>query len=351
MHRLPSARRTRRSKRYVLSMAVGAIVATAACSGAEPPPPPPPAAPPVLTAEARVQRYQDCWGYFNTKAWDQFGTCYSENATSEDVDSGRPVVRGRAAIVEDSKAQFLAFSDRRGELQLILNNGPRIVSVALWHGTNDGAMPGPDGKPMPATNKKVGLPMAHLAEFDATGSSVVRDAAYVEEGTLMAQLGISPAPTRAAMSPTGAPAKVVIARNDATEAANVTAMQAMFVASNAHDLKAVEATMADGYKLIEIGRPDDMNAKESLANTKEMLVAFPDVKFTNLNVWAAGDYVVATGNFEGTNTGDIKSMGLKKTGKSVKSQFLEICRFENGKIKEDWLFYNGAAFAAQLGLR
>jgi predicted ester cyclase len=334
-----------------LGLAATALVVTIACSGAEPPPPPPPPAPPVLSAEARVQRYQDCWGYFNTKAWDQFQTCYTDAATSEDIDSGRPILRGRPAIIEAAKAQAVPFSDRRGELQLVLSHGPHIVGVALWHGTNDGAMPGPDGKPMPATNKKVGLPTAHLAEFDATGSSVVRDASYFEEGTMMAQLGLSKAPARAAMAPSGAPVKVVIAKNDATEAANVAAMQAMMAASNAHDIKAMTAGMADGYKMIEIGRPADMDAKAALASTKEMLSAFPDVKFTNLNVWAAGDYVVATGNFEGTNTGDIKSMGVKKTGKAVKSQFLEICRFENGKIKEDWLFYNGAAFAAQLGLK
>lgn len=353
MNRQAHAQSVARSKTPLViaaSAASAALVAlAAACS--EPPPPPPPPAPVAKTAEARLQRYQECWGYFNTKAWDQFQTCYSEDATSEDIDSPQPPVRGRAAILEATKAQFAPFSDRRGELQLVLGNGLHVVGVALWQGTNDGPMTGPDGKSMPATNKKVGMLMAHLGEFDALGNAVVRDASYVEEGTMMAQLGISKAPARAVMTPTGAPAKVVVARNDATETANLAAVRALLDANNAHDLKTIEAAMADGYKLIEIGRPADMDAKGAMASTKELYVGFPDVKFTSTNLWAAGDYVVMTGNLEGTNTGDMKSMGLKKTGKKVKSQFLEICRFENGKIKEDWLFYNGAAFAAQLGLQ
>ena len=68
-------------------------------------------------------------------------------------------------------------------------------------------------------------------------------------------------------------------------------------------------------------------------------------------VWGAGDYIAARGIFEGTNTGASPSMGIKKaTGKPVQSHFLEISKYENGKIKEDWLIFDSMAFAAQLGL-
>jgi predicted ester cyclase len=90
----------------------------------------------------------------------------------------------------------------------------------------------------------------------------------------------------------------------------------------------------------------DKNA--SAKNLKEMIAAFPDVKVTPVTMWAAGDYVVVTGTFEGTNLGPIPSMGLKKTGNKVSARFFELFKVENGLCTEDWLFYNGAAMAAQL---
>jgi predicted ester cyclase len=44
-------------------------------------------------------------------------------------------------------------------------------------------------------------------------------------------------------------------------------------------------------------------------------------------------------------------MGLKKpTGKAVSARYLDISRWENGKLKEEWLFYDGMAITRQLGL-
>jgi predicted ester cyclase len=332
------------------SLAVAALFTSVACT-AEPPPPPPPAAPAVKTAEARVQLYQDCWRTFNEKQFDQFQNCYAENAVSEAPDGNPSSITGRTAIVDRAKVEATGFPDRRGEVRLILANGSRIASIALYTGTNTGEMPGPDGKPAKPTGKPVGLLLGHVLDFDATGSYGVRDAAYIEEATLAAQLGHSPAPARKAEKPTGATATVVIAKNDATESANLAATRSGFEAFNKHDLKAMDEMTPDGYKLIEIGQAKDMNKKEALASLKEMFSAFPDVTVTAPTMWAAGDYVVSEGSLTGTNTGDLKSMGMKKTGKKVNVRFLQIARYENGRVMEEWLFYNGAAFAAQLGLK
>jgi hypothetical protein len=332
-----------------LAAPLGVLAISSACSSSEPPPPPAPA---MKSAEARVQWYQDCWAHYNNKAWDQFQTCYAENATSEGVDAPMPPRSGRAAIIDFAKQETAAFTDRRGDPVLVLGNGSRLASVALWTATNDGPMPpGPDGKPMPATNKKVGLYMAHTVDLDPTGSSAARDAAYVDEGVMMAQLGVSPAPARAPIASTGMAPTVVIAKNDETENRNIAAARASVDVWNARDVKAVEATMADGYKMIEMGQPKDMDKAEAIAGAKEFWGGFPDLKITPVDVWAAGDYVVMTGTVEGTNTGDMPSMGVKKTGKALKLKFLEVFKFDAaGKMTEDWLFYNGAAFASQLGL-
>ncbi len=325
----------------------GLVMLSAACS--EPAPPPPPPAPKVLTTAERVARYQECWGYFNDKAWDKFQTCYTENAVSESMDSMPASVSGRAAIVENAKTGAMAFQDRRGDLKVILADPTHIAGVAVWTGTNTGDMPpGPDGKPVKATNKPVGLLMAHTVTWDSTGTMAAHDAGYVDEGTIQSQLGLSSNPSRPVEKATGAPAMVVIAKGDDTEKQNLAAAQAVFDALNKHDLKGLEATMADSYKSITVAEPKDQDKKGALASTKDMFTAFPDVKITPVTSWAAGDYVVTAGTFDGTNTGDMPAMKMKKTGNKVSAHFLEIFQFENGKVTNDWLFFNGAAFSAQL---
>lgn len=336
----------RASAKLVLVLLVGGTTLgfAAACSE---PAPPPPAAPVARTTAERVTRYQDCWKQFNDKAWDQFQTCYTDNAVSESVDSMPGSTSGRAAIIESGKAAAATFPDRRGELRLVLANGERVLGVALWTGTNTGDMPpGPDGKPVPATGKPIGLLIAHAGEWNSTGDAVAHDATYVDQGTVMAQLGLSPAPARPVEKPTGNPPTIVVAKGDDTEKANLSTTQAMFDALNKHDLKGLEAFLADDYKGMTVAEPKDANKKESLAGTKELFGGFPDVKITPVKSWAAGDYVVIEGTFEGTNTGDMPTM--KKTGNKVSSRFLEVCKFTNGKVQDDWLFYNGAAMMSQL---
>jgi len=306
----------------------------------------------VKTADERVQLYRACWDQFNNKQWDQFKNCYAETAVSEAVDSAVPVTTGRDAIIERAKADGAAMPDSRGELRVLLVNGDRLASLALITATNSGPMSsGPDGKAIPATNKSIGLLMAHTIELDPTGVHAVREASYVDENTILAQLGLSPAPARKAEKPSGAPAQVVFAKNDDKERGNIEAVRKSFAALNAHDVKGLLETLAPNYKSVDAAQPKDMDKNASAASLKEMFAGFPDVKITPVTMWAAGDYVVVTGTFEGTNLGNLPSMGLKKTGKKVSAHFFELFKIENGLCTEDYLFYNGAAMAAQLGLK
>jgi predicted ester cyclase len=299
-----------------------------------------------------VDWYRQCWEQFNNKAWDQFQNCYGENASSESIGSEpTPVVTGRQAIVARDQAGVTAFPDRRGEPRLILINSNRIATVAMYAATNTGEMPGPDGKPMPATNKPIGLLIGHVVELDPVGAFVVSERAYVDDGTVMAQLGLSPAPARPAEKLTGAQPTIVMAANDEKERANLAAATTMLDLVNRHDVDALAKMTPDDYKLMEIARPTDADKKAAIEGMKELFSGFPDVKMTSFAMWAAGDYVVIEGMFEGTNTGDLPSMGVKKTGRKVTTKFFEVIRFDNGQPKEDWLFFNGAAFASQLGLK
>ena len=330
-----------------LSLALGSVMLVSACS--EPAPPPPPPAPAVKTPQERAQLYQDCWSQFNNKDWDKFQNCFDANAVSETIDSSSPSLTGRTAIVERAKLETSSFPDRKGEIRLLLVNGAQLVSIAQYAGTNTAPLPpGPDGKAGPTTNKPFGFLMGHVIDLDANGNAATHEAAYIDEGTFARQVGLAPGPVRPVEKATGAAPVIVYSKSDDSERANVATVQATFDAFNKRDLKAYEALLGENYRGIEAESAGAKNKKEAMAATREMIGGFADVKITPSKMWGAGDYVVIFGTFEGTNTGDMPSMGMKKTGKKVVGRFCEIIKVEGGKVADDYLFYNGGAFMAQL---
>jgi predicted ester cyclase len=324
---------TRRSTRVAtLLLSVAALVS--ACS-----------APKVETPEERVKWYQDCWNDLNNKKWDDFKKCYAPSATSQQLGYGRENLTGPDAIVGSSREFAKSFPDGVGEGQLILINGNHIASAYLLKGTNTGPLSIGGGELSP-TNRKFGLLFGHAIETTADGQKVVKEIGVMDGGTLAAQLGLSNMPARPVMDKGKAMPKIVIAKNDAMEMVNLEAAREDLSAWNKHD--EATRTTADDYVYHVMARPKDENNKESVEEDQGLWQASSDVKINPSSMWAAGDYVVTTGTFDGTNDGDYPAMKLKKTGKKVSLPFIAIDRLGDGKIKESWMFYDGNSFLAQL---
>jgi predicted ester cyclase len=333
-----------------------------------PPPPPPPLAPapvattpppapveapkpPPATAAERAQGFSDCWAAFNAKDWAKFAPCYAEGATSEEVDGGRPVLVGRNDIVEKGVKSHAAMApDQTGETELLLVNGNNVAAVVLLKGTNTGPLMSPGGE-QPATKKKFGLFIGQAVDLSEDGRSVAHDRFYLDGGTFMGQLGIAKMPHRKLVEKGAAEKPVVIATGSDVEKANLASAPKMLEAFNKHDLPGLLATMADDVVFSEASSPADQVGKKAVEKSyKSMFKAFSDVKLEVAHAWAAGDYVVSEGALVGTNDGPMPPMLAKPTGKHVSSRFLEIDKVVNGKLKNIWIFDNGAAFAMQLGL-
>lgn len=345
----------RSSVRARVALASAAIAVTVlACGGAPPKRESASEAPPaakVLTASERAAWYQECRARFNDRSWDQFRACYADTVQSAHVGSGHPAAMGIEAAMAVSRGFVETFPDLKGAGQLVLVNGDAIVGIYALNGTHEGALLGPDGQAVPATGKPIGLLQAHRIRMDAMGSKVVEEEFYSDSGTIMAQLGLSPAPARPVATGEPAAPTVVLAAGTPAELSNVDRLRAQMAAYNSHDAKGVDAFNAPDLVFHDMTMAADQNAKESLAGTRDMFKAFPDAKLVPLSAWGAGSYVVVAGRFEGTNTGPMPAVGIKKpTGKPVSVRYLDIARWENGKIKEEWLFYDSMAMAAQLGL-
>jgi ketosteroid isomerase-like protein len=310
-----------------------------------------PAAPPPATADERAKFFKDCWAQFNAKDWAKFPACYSENATSEQVDMGMPPLTGRANIIDkNSKVFAAAFPDLVGEHELTIVSGNDILSVVLLKGTHKGALPGPQGEIAP-TNKKIGYLSVQHIQLTPDGRSVAKERFIYDGGTFLSQLGLSPAPARKALEQGWADKPSLISSGSEAEKANIAALGAYTAAFNKHDVTAIAATMTDDVVFSDLSAPADRVGKKEVSKSdQDMLKGFPDAKIDQTAVWAAGDYTVSTGRFTATNTGDMPAMKLKKTGKAVNVEYYMVTKFAGGKVKNNWLFSNGLAFAGQLGL-
>ena len=355
----------KRNLRCFAALSFGALVACGQQEPAVAPLAPPPAAaalptaPPVeakkdapkpvpLTAEQKAKLYQEAWAAFNAKDFTQFKALYAESATSEQLDMGPPAV-GANAVVEGGKAFTGGFPDGTGEIQLTLINGNNIVGVVLMRGTQTGTFVTPMG-PVPATGKKVGYLLTQSLELNDEGK-IVKEVMASDGGTVAGQLGLMPIPHRKLVETGWAEKPVVIASGSEVEKSNLAAMTKELEAFNKHDAAGTLGTADDKIVFSELSAPADrIGKKESIKGVEDMWKAFPDAKLNVKSAWAAGDYVVATGTWTGTNTGDSPAMKLKKTGKSVSIGFVQIDQFAGGKTSHVWVFSNGAAAAAQLGL-
>ncbi|HEY0462816.1 MAG TPA: ester cyclase, partial [Polyangiaceae bacterium] len=284
---------------------------------------------------------------FNAKDFAKFHGIWAESAQSEMLDMGPPLV-GPTAIVEKGAKGFAAgFPDANGEAQLTLVNGNNIVGVVLLRGTNTGTFVTPMG-PVPPTSKKVGFLAAHLIEVNDAGKAVKEVMAY-DGGTVAGQLGLMPMPHRKAIETGWSEKPIVVASGSEVEKTNLAAFNKGVEAFNKHDAAGALGTAADDVVFSKQSSPADLTGKKEVQKgLEESFKAFPDVKLDVKSAWSAGDYVVSFGTWSGTNTGDM--MKMKKTGKAVSVHFVEIDKFVGGKTKNIWLFTNGAAAAAQLGL-
>lgn len=78
------------------------------------------------------------------------------------------------------------------------------------------------------------------------------------------------------------------------------------------------------------------------------LTGFPDMQVTIEDVLAEGDRVATRGYFTGTHKGEFN--GIPATGKSIKVDFCDIWRLENGKAIENWVQMDMMGLLQQLGV-
>src|SRR5262245_28519470 len=90
--------------------------------------------------------------------------------------------------------------------------------------------------------------------------------------------------------------------------------------------------------------PGPAGVKEKLS---AFLAAFPDLKATFETEVYQGDKLAGRGHLTGTHRGPF--MGIAATGKTMKMPFMDLWRFENGKVAEYWVQADRLCLLQQIG--
>lgn len=300
---------------------------------------------PQATAEETGRWFRGCWQTWNDD-WRSLGACYDEAIVSEEPGSGSPPWRGRPAVLGHVELFKSVFPDARGELELVLTNGRRAAGIALVTGTHQGEMRQPGGV-IPPTGKRLAIPVGHQLEIGDSGRSV-NELIFLDHAALWGQLGLFPGSHRAAVSPSGREPVVVAAQGDERERQNLAAYSRRLELQNGRDRAALEAAMDERLVWSELALPADLDRAGALAHFQELWKGFSDLRWTLASSWAAGPYVVAVGVFAGTHDGELAPWGLPATGRALAMPYLEIARYEAGKLVESRLFYDGQGLLGQL---
>jgi len=80
--------------------------------------------------------------------------------------------------------------------------------------------------------------------------------------------------------------------------------------------------------------------------------AAPDNRIEALRTWEAGDSVIVEGVYTGTHTGPLAGPGgvIPASGRSFSLPYVDIFQARDGKFVSHRMYWDNAAFLAQLGL-
>ena len=308
--------------------------------------------PPVEPAKLSMLDQQKAHMAANVAAWQAHDAKKLAALYADDVVLGFPSMegwretKGRADLERNMAEFFAAFSDAKVTTMRGIHAGDVLVLEWLLNGTHSGDFMG--AKP---TGKRIGYRGVSVLWFGDKG--VKREHMYFDHVTFMAQMGTAPkgmVGRPVTETPAGHEPEWVVAANTDAEKKNSEAATAFFAAWEKKDGKAFLALLMDDAQHVDFAQPVD--GKKGKAAAKKdfdaFSKAFPDMKMTAKNMWAAGNYVVVESEATGTFTGALGP--LKPTKKTGTLHGVDVMRLADGKLAVGHSYGSGAEFAGAFGL-
>lgn len=125
---------------------------------------------------------------WNTHSIERVMESYSEDAEVRTPEAPS-ALRGKQAIRENVQGWLRSFPDVTADVEHSIVSGRDVALLCHFSGTNRGEIVLGPGRSLPATNKKVEMPVAIFATLDATGK-IVRERDIYDVAGYLQQLGI-----------------------------------------------------------------------------------------------------------------------------------------------------------------
>ncbi len=132
-----------------------------------------------------------------------------------------------------------------------------------------------------------------------------------------------------------------------TEAANVALVKRLLAEMDKHSTAIWDELATPDYVYHLPNNSPPMSREQHKATNQAFYQAFPDLQHEIMDIFAAGDRVVARLVNHGTHRGPF--MGIAPTGKRIDMGAVSILRIVNGKIVEEWLEGDIYGLMQQLG--
>ena len=143
-----------------------------------------------MSVEENLRLFQTLDDAWNSKDWETFKNRHAENVAVYWPGQPEPT-RGRQAHHAESVEFFKAFDNRLDNhpYRILFGHGDYTCSVARWTGTNIGPFMGPDGRMVPATNRKLELDFCTVAHWK--NGEIIEEYLFYDRAGLLKQLGIT----------------------------------------------------------------------------------------------------------------------------------------------------------------
>lgn len=126
-------------------------------------------------------------------------------------------------------------------------------------------------------------------------------------------------------------------------------MRAAFDALAAKDLDALDAMWHDDLeeRFLALGRTLDKAQTRDFF--EELFTALDPMTFTTVRVFEDGDVSIGEWHILGTFRGG-RWQGFEPTGGTMEMQGIDVMEWQDGKLRRNTIYMDGAALARQLGL-
>ena len=235
-----------------------------------------------------------------------------------------------------------AFPDVTYTVEELISEGDSVVVRWVNSGTHQGDYFG-----IPATGRPVSIGGANL--FHLAGGKLVEEWGFPDSLSILIQLGVIPGGdqmTFATPGPLTGDAAAVA--TPGTADANRALMEQFWVAYNAGDADTILTDIFSPDFVNHTPAPGFPTTGQGLVETMLFFASsFPDQAATVEEIVVEGDLVASRVIVTGTHEGS--AYGIPATGRTVVYGGLTIVRIANGKMVENWGFYDQVSILAQIG--